>query len=259
MNGCFFFFFYGRPFLLYVIWLFFVLCLAARRVFLCRFIVISYWLSPPGLAHTYTHRALFLYGVFYPISVFSPFSFCNFTRTLPPSLPPFLLALRRYCFGSNPAEAHLCELCFLPRSRSERGGGSLSPPGLCGKDEHSISGRGGGGVGGGSSGDERSKRDEKGLSLREARLWSNLVELRGVPSRDSLAEFPEGLGEFEAFFFLLLLLLLMVMVVVLFVVIVVVVDCGGGCGVAFLVDDLLRLSFTSRSSNCEMLFSRGFV
>lgn len=59
-------------------------------------------------------------------------------------------------------------------------------------------GSGGSSLGVGSWGSgigERVRKNEDGLSLREAGLWSRLAELKDLPAQDSLAAFPEGLGE----------------------------------------------------------------
>lgn len=60
------------------------------------------------------------------------------------------------------------------------------------RSEGKLSAGGDAGIGsGGTTGDSK----EVNLSVREARLWGKLSELRDLPAQDSLAAFPAGLGK----------------------------------------------------------------
>ncbi|CAM9535968.1 unnamed protein product [Ectocarpus sp. 13 AM-2016] len=115
------------------------------------------------------------------------------------------------CNHSNRPHAQFCELCFVPRAKSNlNGGGGGGGFGRPRRDrpvaERAVKGwplKSGGSseklVGGDERGSEQSKvagrreAAERKFSLREANLWRKLLQLRELPTQDSLAVFPAGL------------------------------------------------------------------
>lgn len=85
----------------------------------------------------------------------------------------------------NPSQAPRCESCFISRGKGERPqrGHATSPT-----HQDSGSGDSGGGKGTRVAG-------EKIPPSGEVALWTKLAELRDLPAHDSLAAFPEELGE----------------------------------------------------------------
>ncbi|CAM9269187.1 unnamed protein product [Ectocarpus sp. 6 AP-2014] len=113
------------------------------------------------------------------------------------------------CSQSNRPQAQFCELCFVPRPKGNLvggGGGFGRPRSDQPAGERAVKGwplKGGGSseklVGGDERGSNQSKvvgsreAEEPKFSLREANLWRKLLQLRELPTQDSLAVFPAGL------------------------------------------------------------------
>lgn len=139
------------------------------------------------------------------------------SRLLPPlhfwTSSPFPPFFHLHC--SNRPKARHCERCYLARAKgdlSRRGSGgktsswqTLSEKGFASwqQKEGSDSGSGSGSSGGGKERLKRGARKGAGkrdrndvtFSVREARLWGKLSELKDLPAQDSLAVFPAELGE----------------------------------------------------------------
>lgn len=85
----------------------------------------------------------------------------------------FLDSVDAWTHQSNPSQAPRCESCYVSRVKGERRSGRNSPF----KEE------------------EAEKEDKNSVGPRSSKLWAKLAELRELPIHDSLAAFPEGVGE----------------------------------------------------------------